>query len=217
MAPIPPQNTTADATSDLLALLAYGNLAAFGRTAADADLAPDLALKSAMARLAAHHYRRHEHLVERLTSAGLDAQTAMAPFVPPIDAFHARTLPDDWPEALLKAYVGEGIVADFAAVSQAFTTRSVPVAPVDTSFLGEAIEAELAADPAIAGRLALWGRRVVGEALSQAQRVAADRPDLADLAASVREEPTDGAALTRVSALLHDLTARYESGWRHSA
>ncbi len=34
----------------------------------------------------------------------------------------------------------------------------------------EAIEA----DPRVAGRLALWARRLVGEALGQAQRVAAD-------------------------------------------
>ena len=43
----------------------------------------------------------------------------------------------------------------------------------------EAIEA----DPAVAGRLALWARRLVGEALGQAQRVAAEREDLASLLA----------------------------------
>src|SRR5260221_13642628 len=39
----------------------------------------------------------------------------------------------------------------------------------------------IAADPALAGRLALWARRLVGEALSQAQRVAAERESLARL------------------------------------
>jgi len=33
----------------------------------------------------------------------------------------------------------------------------------------------------VAGRLALWGRRMVGEALSQAQRVAVDRAGLTAL------------------------------------
>ena len=42
---------------------------------------------------------------------------------------------------------------------------------------GQAIEA----DRKLAGRLALWGRRLVGEALSQAQRVAADRDALTSL------------------------------------
>ncbi len=37
------------------------------------------------------------------------------------------------------------------------------------------------ADPRVSGRLALYGRRLVGEALSQAQRVAADRDALTRL------------------------------------
>jgi hypothetical protein len=39
------------------------------------------------------------------------------------------------------------------------------------------------ADPRVAGRLALWARRLVGEALGQAQRVAAERESLARLLA----------------------------------
>ena len=36
----------------------------------------------------------------------------------------------------------------------------------------------MAQDSQAAGPMALWGRRLMGEALSQAQRVAVDRPDL---------------------------------------
>ena len=43
------------------------------------------------------------------------------------------------------------------------------------------MRAAIASDPAIAGRLALWARRLVGEALVQAQRVAVDRDALARL------------------------------------
>jgi len=39
------------------------------------------------------------------------------------------------------------------------------------------------ADPRVAGRLALWARRLVGEALGQAQRVAAEREPLARMLA----------------------------------
>ena len=38
-----------------------------------------------------------------------------------------------------------------------------------------------AADPAVAGRLALWARRLVGEALISAQRVAVERDALTEL------------------------------------
>ena len=41
------------------------------------------------------------------------------------------------------------------------------------------MRAAIAADPALAGRLALWARRLVGEALSQAQQVAVERDALA--------------------------------------
>jgi len=40
------------------------------------------------------------------------------------------------------------------------------------------VRAAVAADPAVSGRLSLWARRLVGEALSQAQRVAAERDAL---------------------------------------
>ena len=43
----------------------------------------------------------------------------MQPFVAAVDAFHARTAPSDWLEGLVKAYVGDGIAADFyRAVAQ---------------------------------------------------------------------------------------------------
>ena len=43
------------------------------------------------------------------------------------------------------------------------------------------LRAAIAADPRLAGRLALWGRRLLGEMLSQAQTVAAEHDGLADL------------------------------------
>jgi hypothetical protein len=43
------------------------------------------------------------------------------------------------------------------------------------------VRAATAADPAVAGRLALWARRLVGEALIQAQRVAVERDALTEL------------------------------------
>jgi len=39
----------------------------------------------------------------------------------------------------------------------------------------------IAREPAVAGRLALWGRRLMGEALIQAQRVAVERDALTEL------------------------------------
>ena len=49
------------------------------------------------------------------------------------------------------------------------------------NFAVATVHAAIEADPRIAGRLALWGRRLVGEAMSQAQRVAAERDGLTTL------------------------------------
>ena len=37
----------------------------------------------------------------------------MAPFQAALDLFHEHTAPSDWYEGLVKAYVGDGLAADF--------------------------------------------------------------------------------------------------------
>src|SRR5205823_5141301 len=124
--------------------------------------------------------------------ARMDAtpEQAMLPFVEPLDAFHARTAPSDWLEGLVKAYVGDGIAADFyRAVAELLdpqTRQLVLDVLADTGhadFVTSRVRAAIDADPAVAGRLALWARRLVGEALAQAHRVAAERAPLARLVA----------------------------------
>ena len=63
----------------------------------------------------------------------------------------------------------------------------------------ERVRAAIDADRKLAGRLALWGRRLVGEALSQAQRVAADRDALTSLLTGTVDRPgMDLAAISRM-------------------
>ena len=56
------------------------------------------------------------------------------------------------------------------------------------------VRAAIEADPHVAGRLALWARRLVGEALAQAYRVAAERAPLARLLASGEQGGSGGQA-----------------------
>jgi hypothetical protein len=173
---------------DLLGVLAYGELTAFDRLAEDARLAPTLAGKAALAGMAAAEIGHYERLRERLTELGADPEAAMRPFVDVFDTFHATTQPSTWLEGLVKAYVGDGIAADFyREVSQyldASTRDLVLEVLADTGhadFAVREVRAAVAADPTQAGRLSLWARRLVGEALSQAQHVAAERDALAML------------------------------------
>ena len=197
---------------DLLGALAYGELTAFSRLAADADLAPTQPYKAALAGLAVAEFHHYEALTASLGEMGVDPEEAMAPFIAPIDAFHDRTRPTGWLEGLVKAYVGDGIATDFYREISAYVdpatqnlVRSVLQDVGQAEFAVRAVREAIAADPRIAGRLALWGRRLVGEALSQAQRVAVERDALASLLVGGHNRPgADLAELGRMFARLTD-------------
>ena len=177
------------ATVDLLGVLAYGELTAFERLASDARLAPTISDKHALASMAAAEFDHYRRLYEHLRQEGVDPEAAMGPFVAPLDSFHDSTAPNDWLESIVKAYLGDGLATDFyrevAAFVQDDPTRALILEVLaDTgqaSFAVATVTAAIAADPSVGGRLALWGRRLVGEALIQAQRVAVERDALTEL------------------------------------
>lgn len=177
------------ATIDLLGVLAYGELTAFERLATDARLAPTISDKHALASMAATEFGHYQRLYDHLRTSDVDPEQAMAPFVGPLDAFHDSTPPNDWLESLIKAYLGDGLATDFyrevaSFVQDAATRGLILEALADTgqaSFAVAKVTEAIAADPTMAGRLALWGRRLVGEALIQAQRVAVERDALTEL------------------------------------
>ncbi|MET8626042.1 ferritin-like fold-containing protein [Kitasatospora sp. NPDC004669] len=176
------------AVLDLLGALAYGELSAFERLAEDAKLAPGLADKAALARMASAEFQHYQRLHDRLAEIGADPQDAMRPFVEPLELFHRMTAPSDWLEGLVKAYVGDAIATDFyreVAVRLDDDTRDLVLGVMsDTGqaqFAVDKVRQAIEADPRAGGRLALWGRRLMGEALSQAQRVVAERDALSNL------------------------------------
>jgi hypothetical protein len=176
------------AVVDLLGVLAYGELTAFIRMAVDSDLAPTLHLKSAMAGLANTEYVQYSVLVEHMRAHDIDPDVAMAPFVVPFAAYHQRTKPKGWLEGLVKAYVGDGIAKDFYREMSQFvdeSTRDVMARALDdageSDFVVGVVRDTLKTDRTASGRLALWGRRLLGEALSQAQAVAVERDAMSAL------------------------------------
>jgi 1,2-phenylacetyl-CoA epoxidase catalytic subunit len=98
---------------DLLGVLAYGELTAFERLAEDAAMAPTLRDKAALAAMASAEFGHFTSLRDHLLSMGLDPDAAMEPFRATFDDFHRHTRPADWLEGLVKAYVGDGLAADF--------------------------------------------------------------------------------------------------------
>lgn len=173
---------------DLLGVLAYSELVAFERLAADAALAPTISDEAALALMATAEIRHFTRLAERLAELGVDPSAAMEPFQAPLADFHEQTAPSDWLESLVKAYVGDGIATDFyREIAQLLDPDSRALVLEVCSDTGHAnfavatVRAAIEADPRLSGRLALWGRRLVGEAMQQAQRVAAERDGLTSL------------------------------------
>ena len=199
------------AVIDLLAVLAVSELTAFERMAADSVLAPTFADKASIGELATAEFRHFMALRNRLVELGADPEMAMEPFRQTLEDFHMKTKPTDWLEGLMKTFVGDGIGLDFYREISSYVdpkTRELVHEVCDdlsqAAYVVERIRTAIEEDPKVAGRLALWGRRLVGEALSQAQRVAAERDALAALIIGGVDRP--GADLAEIGRMLARLT-----------
>jgi hypothetical protein len=194
-----------EAVVDLLGAIAYGEISAFERLAEDAKLAPSLEDKVAIATMAAAEFAHVARLNARMSELGADPFRAMAPFRAAIDHFHEHTAPSD---------VGDGLANDFYREIAAYLdtgTRDLIVASLEDSghaaFVVDRVRSAIAADPRLGGRLALWGRRLMGEALTQAQRVIVDRDALSALLAGGVDRP--GIDLAAIGRMFTRITERH--------
>ena len=174
--------------TDLFAVLAYGEISAFYRLAEEAKLSPTLRGKVAVAKMAAAEMGHFETLEQALQGRGVDVFDAMAPFVRALDAYHASTDPSTWLESMVKFYVGDGIAADFYQVladalapEVAAVVRDVLAETNHSEFVVEEVRRAVTVSRSERDRLTLWGRRLLGEAITQAQYVMAQRDELTEL------------------------------------
>jgi 1,2-phenylacetyl-CoA epoxidase catalytic subunit len=175
------------ATIDLLGVLAYGELSAFDRLAEDARTAPTLSGRAALSAMAAAEIGHFRMLEEHLRGLDVSVEDAMRPFVAQWDAYHASTAPRTWLESLVKAYLGDGLAADFYREIGGWlpgpTGELVQQVLADTghsAFAEREVRAACASSRQVHDRLALWGRRLLGEAVTQAQHIVAERDELAE-------------------------------------
>ena len=172
----------------LLGMLAYGELVSFFTVVSDADRAPSTVRKVSLTEVAIREFEHYQLLAARLEELGASPHQAMAKFRPALDEWHRRCQPTDWYEGLMKVYAGSSIATDFYAECGRFVdprTRELVEHVLANSthydYAKQELEAAIERDPKLAARMGLWGRRIVGESLSQAQRAAADNDELTAL------------------------------------
>ncbi|MBY6363797.1 ferritin-like fold-containing protein [Rhodococcoides corynebacterioides] len=186
----------------LFGVLAYGEISAFYRLVEDAAMAPTLRDRIAMASMAAAEMNHFEVLEAALRERGRDVLSVTEPFAAALDAYHASTLPSTWMEVLVKTYVADGLAADFyreiahsLPAEVAATVREVLAETGHSEFVVSEVAARVAEDAAAKDRLMLWGRRLLGEAITQAQFVLAQREELTELVMTASGDFTGIVAL----------------------
>jgi tRNA-(MS[2]IO[6]A)-hydroxylase (MiaE)-like len=203
----------------LLGLVAHLELSAFTRLAADSALAPTVDQRLRLMRFSAGAVGRLERILERITALGGSPEAELERFARVLDDFDARTTPGSWWERMLKAYVGYGVADDFckaAASGLDEETRDLVMEVLDGASHAELTVATLASaaagDDVLTSRLALWGRRLVGEALGVVQRLLVTEPALARLALDVPDAGEAGrsaAGSEATARLFGQLTAEH--------
>jgi tRNA-(MS[2]IO[6]A)-hydroxylase (MiaE)-like len=177
--------------NELFALLAYGEVAAFYRLTDEARMAPNLAGRINMASMAAAEMNHYELLRDVLEGRGVDAVAAMTRYASALENYHRLTTPSTWLEALVKTYVGDALAADFyLEIADALpdevadVVRAVLSETGHSQFVVGEVRAAVTGSQKQRHRLALWSRRLLGEAITQAQYVLADHDELVDLVMS---------------------------------
>lgn len=176
------------ASLTVLGLLANCELAAFSRLAADAERAPGVSDRVDLARLGGAALARLERVEVRVEELGGRVPQLVTPYLGVFTDFDERTPASTWWERLLKAYVGYGVEEDLLrllARSTDPTTRGMLEELLaddrHASYVVRTITEAIATDKVLGSRLALWGRRLVGEALGVVQRALIDHPELRGL------------------------------------
>src|SRR5947209_209950 len=186
----PPSRVPADhpGVNELFAVLAYGEVAAFYRLTDEARMAPDLRGRISMASMAAAEMGHYELLRDALASRGVDIVQAMSKYTSAFDRYHRLTTPSTWLEALVKTYVADALAADlYLEIADGLPDEVADVVRATLAETGHSqfVVAEVRAAVTTSGkqrsRLALWSRRLFGEAITLAQYVLAELDELVDL------------------------------------
>ena len=162
-------------TPDLTTFLgksAYLQLAIFENLSRVVRSAPSTEAKSALSRVAGLALSKHEALVAEIQRHGVNPADTMQPFVAEIDAFQRVTQGSDWYESVTSCYLTSGFLDDFLVrlapgLPGAAGSRIVDILSADTGedVIARELLSAIEKNPRLAARLAMWGRRLVGDTM----------------------------------------------------
>lgn len=171
---------------DLLGQLAYLQLSYFEILTNELKFSPNISYKAELSEAATKSFDKYRTLAKRLDSSG-DSREAMAPFAERIAAFHNATRGLDWYEQVIKIYLVSGLLDDFyrllAGGLDPLTRADVEKALNDKTidkFAKRVLSEAMQGNDILASRLALWGRRIMGDVLLEL-RAAFDNRKLAGI------------------------------------
>lgn len=162
-------------TPDLMGFLgraAYVQLTLFENLSRAISSAPTTAAKTTIGRAAQLSLEKHRLLVEEITRDGGIPAEVMEPYTKAVDRFEVVTHGGDWYETVVTCYLTAGFLDDFFA-RLALGLPADPAKRVAAIFsresgekvLAQLLQEAIAENPRLASRLAMWGRRLVGDTM----------------------------------------------------
>jgi hypothetical protein len=193
-----------------LGQLAYLQLANFEILTAALKYSPNTSYKAELSEATAKSFDKYRQLSKKLVELGADPSEEMNPFKERIAVFHSNTIGLDWYEVVIKVYLTSGLDDDLQAeVEKALKDKTFE------KFAKRVLAESVEADPVLGHRLALWGRRLMGDVLLEL-RAAFDNRKLAHIPKtkklSVEEEnQVNLAAYSKLEPMISELTGAHGS------
>ncbi len=161
---------------------AYIQLSLFEDLSRLVAVAPTVEAKDALTRASAISLDRYQGLTAEIRRTGGEPGELMAPYTAGVDYFQRVTQGADFYESVMTCHITAGILDDFFSrlalgLPAADAARISPLyAPSHEPLLADQLRAGIAENPVLAARLALWGRRLVGDAMLVARSALATPP-----------------------------------------
>ena len=167
-------------TPDLQTFLgraAYVQLVIFENLSEAVAEAPNAEAKDRLGRLASISLTKQRGLTAEIDRLGLEPGAVMQPFAPSIDAFKDATRGADWFDQIVTCHITAGFLDEFFVLladglPNDVATRITHVLQGDSgsTALAQEIREAIDADPRLGSRLAMWGRRLLGDTMLIARR-----------------------------------------------